>query len=176
MKTELNSLQDAARYQLQGLYAMEMKMKQEFDACCAMISSASVQSEVKKYQELANSKLLKLERALSYLCVTPKEKESPIIKDMVAETHYLMDCTSSPHLRNVLMISCFQNINALKASAYRVAYMFLLVLELETAADLMQQVLDWELETQTALKAISITEFNKFNSRIEANDKQENPA
>jgi len=166
MKQELNSLQDAARYQLQRLYGIETRMREEFEVCATNVTSQEVQKEIRKYNEIVDSKLLKLERALSYLSEVPKVRDIRLISDLIAETHYLMDRTSSHYLRNILMISCLQNINSLKTSAYRAAYLFLVELELDTAADSIQEILNWELKTQDTLKDLLITEFNRSNANL----------
>ena len=96
----------------------------------------------------------------------PARHKNEVVVKMMDETHHLLSYASSPHLKDILMIGCIQNINAYKTAGYRNAFLFAVELELDTAADLVQQMLDWELATGKRLSALSIHEFNKLNSSL----------
>jgi ferritin-like metal-binding protein YciE len=51
--------------------------------------------------------------------------------------------------------------NAYKIAYYRSAYLIAVELELDTATDLLQQVLEWEIETSRDLALLAIEEFNQ---------------
>lgn len=77
----------------------------------------------------------------------------------------MLASTSSTHLRDILTIGCVQNINAYKIATYRSAYMFAVKMELDTATDMLQQILEWEIATHKALSALAIEEFNNTQLR-----------
>ncbi len=64
-------------------------------------------------------------------------------------------------MRDILNVSCVQNINAYKISVYRTAYLFPVDIELDSVTDLLQQILESELETETLLTTLAIEEFNE---------------
>jgi ferritin-like metal-binding protein YciE len=72
----------------------------------------------------------------------------------------MLSATTSPHLRDILAIGCLQNINAYKIAGYRSAYMFAVEMELDTPTDLLQQILEWEIDSSKTLSALAIEEFN----------------
>ncbi len=74
----------------------------------------------------------------------------------------MISATNSPYLKDILMISCTQNICSFKVSSYKTAYLFAVELELDIAADIIQQILGWEVKTGNKLAMLAITEFNKF--------------
>lgn len=160
MKT-INSLTDALAFILQGLYFTETKLKKEFPACCSNISSINVRTEINIYASIADDKLLKLERIFNYLMKEPLTRDNAVMNELMNETHKIIAATTSSHLKDILSIGCIQNINAYKVSNYRSAYMMAVELELDTATDLLQQILEWEIETGKVLAALSIEEFNK---------------
>ena len=92
----------------------------------------------------------------------PAPRKNEVINMMIKETHDLLNCTPAGHLKDILVVTCIQNINAYKKASYKSAYLFMIELELE-AADLAEKI--WESEQQIcqALAALSIHEFNKVN-------------
>lgn len=165
MKTKINSLNDALAFLLQGLYFTETKLKEEFPSCCGKITSTKVKREIEKYVESADDKMLKLERVFNYLMKEPLTRQNAAVTELMDETHQMLASNSPTHLRDILTIGCVQNINAYKIANYRSAYMFAVEMELDTATDMLQQILEWEMETSKVLSALAIEEFNKTHSR-----------
>ena len=161
MKTRIHTLQDTLAFQLQGLYYAEVKIKEELGNCDAGISSHNLRQEVQKYVTSTDEKLLKFERIFNYLMQEPELRKNTVITRMLDDTREMLTYTDSSHLRDILMVSCLQNLNAYKISSLKIAYMLTLELGLDTAADLLQQVLEWELETAKALSRTALEEFNK---------------
>lgn len=164
MKKIISTLQDALTYQLQGLFYAETKVKHEFEILHQKITSPDVNAQIKKYIGNADNKIQKLDRIFDYLMQEPMPRKNEIIVKMIEETRHLLGLTSSPHLKDILMIACIQNINAYKIAGYRTAYLFAIEQELDTAADLIQQILECELATGKRLASLSIHEFNKLNN------------
>lgn len=161
MKTKINSLNDALTFLLQGLYFTETRLKEEFPSCCSEITSRKIRSEIEKYTGSADSKMLKLERVFNYLMKEPLSRKNDVIKELMDETHQILAATTSTHLRDILVIGCLQNINAYKIASYRSAYMFAVEMELDTATDLLQQILEWEIDSNKSFYALAIEEFNR---------------
>lgn len=161
MKKAINTLQDALAFQLRGLFYAETKVMEEFNTCRRYLTSPRVTEEISRYIHSSEDKLLKLERIFNYLMQEPVTRKNEVIDRLLGETHHMLTFASTPHLKDILMIGCVQNINAYKISAYKTAYMFAVELELDTPADLLQQILEWELETGRALSIVAVEEFNK---------------
>jgi ferritin-like metal-binding protein YciE len=161
MKTKINSMNDALAFLLQGLYFTETKLKEEFPLCCRKVTSMKIRSEIEHYTGSADDKMLKLERVFNYLMKEPLTRKNAAVNDLMEETHQMLASTTSSHLRDILTIGCVQNINAYKIATYRSAYMFAVEMELDTATDMLQQILEWEIDTQKALSALAIQEFNQ---------------
>jgi ferritin-like metal-binding protein YciE len=162
MNAKIKTLQEALAYQLQGLSYAETKVRDEFERCSSRIASADVKREIKKYIGHADNKVLKLERIFNYLMQECEPRKNEVINTLIQETHAMMDAVSASHLKDVVVVACLQNINAYKIANYKTAYLFAVELELDTAADLLQQIMEWELETAKSLNSLSIHEFNKM--------------
>lgn len=161
MKTNLKTLEDALVYQLQGLLYIERKVRDEFSDCSSRLTSDEVRSAIEKYMETTDDKLLKLNRVFNYLLREPVARKNRIARGMLKETHLLLDHTNHNQLRDLLIVSCVQAINAYKVTSYKTAYRFALALELETPAELLSEILRWELSTKEVLASLSAEEFNR---------------
>lgn len=170
MKTNIKSLNDALSFLLQGLYSAEKALVEEFASCCSQVSSPKIKREIQVYTSSCSGKMLKIERIFNYLLKDTLSRQNDVITAMMNETHSMLNATSNSHLRDVMSVACVQNINAYKISSYRSAYLIAVELELDTVTDLIQQILEWELETRKSLSALSIEEFNKSQTAPKLKD------
>jgi ferritin-like metal-binding protein YciE len=162
MNKTIGTLQDALSYQLQGMLYAEDKLCDEFKACRHHITSPEVKSVIQAYIENTENVKLKLDRVFNYLMIEPERRKNAVITKMIDETQHLLTYTSSPHLKDILMIGCIKNINAYKTASYQTSYLMAVELQMDTPADLIQQVLEWEVNTGKALTKLSIVEFNNI--------------
>ena len=65
------------------------------------------------------------------------------------------------------MAGCIQTISGYKTAAYKTAHLFAIELELDTVADLLQQIIDWEMETGKSMSSLSIKEFNRLSRSVQ---------
>lgn len=161
MKKNIHTLQDNLAFQLQGLYYAEKKIKNEFEECIREITSPKLKNEMINYILGGDTRILKLDRIFNYLMQEPEGRKNKAVVKLLEETEELLNFTDSLHLKDIVMVSCVQNINAYKISCLKIAYMFTAELEMDTASDLLQQMLESELETAKALSSLAIEEFNK---------------
>lgn len=166
MKKNINTLEDALAFQLQGLYYAEKRLQEEFLNCGPRISSLRLQEEIRNYISSADNKLLKLERIFNYLMTEPLSRRNEVINTMIMETQDMMDLAATNTLRDLLLISCIQKINAYKATSYRTAYLLSVELEIDTATDLLSEIRKWEYETGKALADLFLEEFNHSQKEV----------
>ena len=169
MSRTINTLQDALSYQLQGLLYTENIVNEEFKICNHYITSPDVKTVIKNYLDHTDDVKLKLDRIFNYLMLEPFARKNEVINKMIDETQHLLTYTSSSHLKDIMMIGCIKNVNAYKTASYQTSYLMAAELELDTASDLVQQILEWETATGRLLDTLSIREFNKINKPINTN-------
>jgi ferritin-like metal-binding protein YciE len=162
MKTKITTLQEALAFQLQGLHFAEANVRREFNSCSHHLTSVKLKAEIIKYMESSEDKTLKLERIFNYLMQESMSRKNTVIINLMHETEQMLSLADSAHLKDILMISCIQNICAYKISSYKAAYLISVELELDIASDLLQDILEWEIETNKVLSVLAIEEFNKI--------------
>ncbi len=166
MNAPINTLQDALAFQLQGLLYTENKLKGAVSHLDPEMSSPGMVKGITNYLKSSAHKLVKLERIFNYLMQEPHTRRNDVVNKILYEEDSMLSFTSSPHLKSLLVVSSLQSINAYKISAYNIAYVFAIELGLEAPANLLQQILEWELDAKKNLSKIAITEFNKMNEVV----------
>ncbi len=162
MKKTIHTIQDALAFQIQGLISIEKEIDHAIQSCSEYAGSVKVKTVLREYATCAFDKILKLERIFNYLMEEPVFRKNEIFHKHMDETHLLLSCTATAHLKDIMLITCMQSINAQKISSYKRAYLFAAELEMDTASELLQQILEWELETEKVFSVLAIEEFNKI--------------
>ena len=106
MSKEIKTLQDALAYELQGMVYAEKKLKHEFHSCRNYVTSAEVRNIIEEYVDNADNVNMKLDRIFNYLMVEPVARRNEVINKLIDETQHLLTFTTSPHLKDILMIGC----------------------------------------------------------------------
>lgn len=161
MKTYIHTLQEVLAFELQGLYYAEKKIKKELASSLQAVSSEALRLEIVRYIRNTDNKLRILERIFDYLMLEPDVRKNKVVADLLEETREMLNNTDSPHLKDILMVSGLQNINAYIVSCLKIAYMFTVEQDLDSVSDMLQQFLESELETGRLLSALAIEEFNR---------------
>ena len=164
MRKPIKTLQDAISYQLRGLIGAEIKVAAEFKHCEDRIHSVKVRSALSQYVKTANDRLLKLNRVFSYLMQEPRMRQNEIIDSMIEETHRLSETSATPQLKDILFVACIQNINAYKVAGYKTAYLFAVEMDLDTPADLLLEIIQWETSAVATRSDLAISSFNELNA------------
>jgi ferritin-like metal-binding protein YciE len=168
MKDRVGNIEEAFAFQLQRLYYTEYKIKDALQHCCAHVFSKALRKHVVDYLDETDSKILKLERIFNYILKEPVPLKNETINHLLEETNEVLSLTQSASLKDLLVINVLKDLTAYKISNYRNVYIYSVELELDTPTDLLQQVLEWELDTSKALSGLMLREFNRTPETREA--------
>jgi ferritin-like metal-binding protein YciE len=157
----LQNMQDALAYQVQGLMNTEVRIRETFGDFNCHDLSMTLQEELNRYGQSAEDKITKLERIFNYLMVHEVSRRDDAANALLAEMKCTVEEPSNVPLRDILIIGCMQKITAYKTAAYQSASLLAAELELDTVAELLEQILKWEMKSSRTLSAIAIEAFNK---------------
>jgi len=159
MKRKFNSLFDVLEYTLQGLNATEVMLIGDFGTITDQLTSATTRYEVDSYLGTLRDHQLGIERVFTYLMRNDLTRTNAVVRQMAHETHALLLHTNQAYLKEIFIITTLQGIVAYKISLYRTAYQIALELELETPADILEQLLESEMDAAKSFERISLTQF-----------------
>lgn len=160
MKVHAANLQDALAIRLDDLLDAEDQLRHAIPRCLSKVASPSLHRELSAYAESCDTKMQKIQRVYNYVMREPKQVRNNVIERLIANTQDTLKSPLSDEMRDVLMISCLQTINHYKLAAYKSVLTFAGQLELTTAADQLQEIIQWESQTEHNLAAIALHEVN----------------
>ncbi len=162
MKNKVKTIEDVFINHLQQLFYTETMIKNELSQalqpCCPRL-----REEILEYTESSDNKLLKLERIFNYLMREPSSKKTLAVADLIEETSESLDPATPSHIGDIVLINTLRSINACKIAYYKTAYLYAVELELDTPADLLHQILKWEVECSKTLAKLAVEHFNNLS-------------
>ena len=157
---KIANLDDALLYQLRQLYDGEKALADAIPKCSKKVKSIILKDELSAYLDSTQDKMLKLDRAFSYLMNEPTGGRNSVIRKMIADTHDMLSITASDETRDAVLLACIQSINNYKIAGYRTSAAFAIDLQLEAVPDLLLEILQWERETDRVLTRIGLENIN----------------
>lgn len=156
---KISNLNDALTFLLRRLYDAEGMLKDSIQKCSKNVKSEMLKAELLDYAETTRNKIIKLERAFNYLMKEPAGEKNVILRKMISDTHDMLKIVTSDETRDVMLLSCIQSINQYKMAGYRTALAFSIELQLDTVADFLHEIVEWERKSERVFSKI-ILEYN----------------
>ncbi|MGK7389944.1 MAG: ferritin-like domain-containing protein [Candidatus Cyclobacteriaceae bacterium M2_1C_046] len=160
MKNSIDNLHEALVFLVNRMYDAERKLQKSLPRCLNHATTNTLVYEIKKYNESSDDKLTKLERVFNYLMVEPTEINNKPFDILLEDLDKISHLSSSEFIKDTLIISCLQNLIHYKISVYGAARTYASELELETPADLLREILEWEKEKDKILTKLAVTKVN----------------
>ncbi len=146
---------------MNGAYNAEMQLQKPLLKCVSSVHAGVLKNELRRYVDLSQDKIIKLEDAFSLLLQKPYIERNDIAAAMINETTAVLQHTTTPHLRDVFIIDALQRINHYKIAAYGTARAIAEALKLAMVPDIIGQMLEWEKETDRRLTWLAVERVNK---------------
>ena len=159
---KINNLNEVLAAKLEAMYDGEKQLQHLLPSVSELVQHPNLKAEINKYVERSVEKRCKLKRIFSYLLVQEFKIKNKIIESMLNDIREIMHLASESYLRDVMLVACIQSINHYNVTNYRTALALAIELNLENVADLLQEILQWEKETVTALEKLT---FQKIGQR-----------
>jgi ferritin-like metal-binding protein YciE len=161
MKTQINNLNDALAYQLEGMYYAEKTLQKLLPVCIEQTTSRALKNEIKKYLDSARDKRVKLKRVFSYLLTGPFGRKNKVMEGFLKDKERLQKCVKNSDLKDAILIGDLQAIAHYKISTYGTAKALAAALELQKVVDLLQEILEWEKEADNSFTKVGMKEVNE---------------
>lgn len=158
MKT-LNTLEDALTMELENLYCSEMRLLRNFAKLDSIVHSDELSHILRRYTESSNNKKQKLTRALSFLLHEPQACSINVIDELIEESFNRLRFAQDPDVQEQMLINCMERIVSYKICVYEAALRYAEELALESVADLLVTMLEWERKTKRELVDLSVHIF-----------------
>jgi ferritin-like metal-binding protein YciE len=159
MKT-INTLEDALTMELENLYCSELRLLRNFAKLDSIIHSDELHHILRRYTENSNNRKVKLTRALSFFGHEPQACSVNVIDELVEESFNRLRFAQDADVQEQMLINCMERIVSYKICVYEAALRYAEELALETVADLLATMLEWERKAKRELVDLSVHIFS----------------
>jgi ferritin-like metal-binding protein YciE len=164
--SKLNSLRDLLVDELKDLYNAETQLVKALPKMAKAATNADLKNGFTSHLEQTRGHVARLEEALKLLGESPKGKTCHAMEGLVKEGGEAIDTDGPDAVKDANLIGAAQRVEHYEIAAYGTAHAFAETLGEDEVADLLQQTLDEESETNEALTGIAETVNEDANSAL----------
>jgi ferritin-like metal-binding protein YciE len=162
--TSINSLKDLLIDELKDLYSAEQQLVKALPKMADAATNSELKEGFTSHLEQTRGHVQRLEEAFSKLGVTAKPKTCKAMQGLIAEGAEAIELDSNDPIRDACLIGAAQRVEHYEIAAYGTARSFASTIGEEEVADLLQETLDEEAETDKRLTAMSSGVNDEANS------------
>ncbi len=152
---KLTTLHDLLVDQLRDLYSAENQILKALPKMAKAASSEELAAGFEEHLEQTRGHVERLEQICAQLDVTPKGKKCKAVEGLVEEGKELMGEDAEPEVLDAGLVAAAQKVEHYEIASYGTARTWAAQLGLDEAADLLQQTLDEEKETDQKLTQLA---------------------
>lgn len=173
---ELASLRDLYISELRDLYSAENQILKALPKMAKAASSTELQDAFREHLEQTKTHVERLERIFDRLDTSPKGRKCYGIEGLIEEGKELMGEDAEPEVMDAGLIAAAQKVEHYEMAGYGCVRTYARVLGEDEAADLLQQTLDEEGETDKKLTSLAETLINLEAAHGEGNGRHRGQA
>lgn len=153
----LYSLKDLLIASLRDIYDAEIRITKALPKMAKAASSEQLSAAFEEHLTETLEQVRRLERAFEEVGETPRRKRCEVIVGIIEEGKEILEESADEAVADAGSIAAAQKVEHYEMAAYVSARTWARTLGLETVAQLMQETLDEEIETDRKLTAIAET-------------------
>ncbi len=157
----LNSMQDLAVHKLQLIYDAENQALQAYPQIVGAVSSTELQHGLQQHLEQTRGQVQRLEQIFQQLGQTPGGQTCSSMQALIQEAQQLIQEGGTPEVLDAAIIGAAQAIEHHEIAAYGTARTMAQQLGLTEAAQLLEQTLDEEKQTDARLTQLAEQSVNQ---------------
>jgi ferritin-like metal-binding protein YciE len=169
----ISSLKDLLVDELRDLYSAENQLVKALPKMAKAASNEELKEGLTQHLEETRGHVDRLDRALKILGASGKGKTCVAMKGLVEEGSEAIETKAPDAIRDAQLIGAAQRVEHYEIAAYGTARAFAETLGETKIADLLQQTLDEEGETDKKLTALAATVNEEANSAGEMEEDDE---
>lgn len=166
---KLNSLKDLYLEELRDLYNAETQLIKALPKMAKAASDETLKQAFEEHLEQTRTHVERLEQIFEELSESPKGKKCKAMEGLIAEGDDLMKEEGEAAVKDAGLIGSAQRVEHYEIAGYGTVRTFATILGYEDAAELLQQTLDEEGDTDERLTEIA----QELNIEAETSSEQE---
>ena len=156
----LNSMQDLVVYKLQAIYDAEQQALQAYPQIVQAVASPELQQGLQQHVDQTQQQVQRLDRIFQHLGQQPGGQPCVSMQGLIQEAQQLIQQGGAPDVVDAAIIGAAQAIEHHEIAAYGTARTLAQQLGLQEAAQLLEQTLDEEKQTDARLTQLAEQRVN----------------
>lgn len=158
--TRFDSFDDLFIQQLRDLYDAEIRLTEALPKMCEAASAPELKSAFDRHLQETEGQVHRLERIFQELNLEPKRETCAAMKGLIVEGDEMIQAKGDAAVKDAALIAAAQRVEHYEIAGYGTARNFALHLGHAHIAELLQQTLDEEKQTDEKLTAIAESSVN----------------
>ncbi len=157
----LNSMQDLAVYKLQAIYDAENQALQAYPQVAGAVSSPELKQALQQHMEQTQNQVQRLEQIFQQMGQQPGGQPCASMQGLIQEAQQLIQQGGAPEVVDAAIIGAAQAIEHHEIAAYGTARTIAQQLGMQEAAQLLEQTLEEEKQTDAQLTQLAEQSVNQ---------------
>jgi ferritin-like metal-binding protein YciE len=157
----LNSMQDLMTYKLQSIYDAENQALQAYPQIVGAVSSNDLKQALQQHMEQTQGQVQRLEQIFQQLGETPGGQTCASMQGLIQEGQQLIQQGGAPEVLDAAIIGAAQAIEHHEIAAYGTARTLAQQAGMTEAAQLLEQTLEEEKQTDAKLTTLAEQHVNQ---------------
>ena len=157
----LNSAQDLAVYKLQLIYDAEQQALQAYPQIVAAVSSPELQQALQQHMQQTQQQVQRLDQIFQQMGQQPGGQPCISMQGLIQEAQQLIQQGGAPEVLDAAIIGAAQAIEHHEIAAYGTARTLAQQLGMQPVAQLLEQTLDEEKQTDAHLTRLAEQNVNQ---------------
>ena len=151
----MNTLKELFHETLKDVYFAENAILKALPKMASKATHEDLKAAFTEHVEQTKGQVKRLDQVFKMLGEKPEGKECPALKGLVQETEELISETKEPNVLDAGLIGCAQAVEHYEMARYGTLMAWAEQLDMEDAAELLEETLDEEKETDEKLTELS---------------------
>lgn len=157
---KLKSMQDLYIAELKDLYSAESQLLKSLPKMAKAASSETLKAAIEEHIEVTEKHKQRLEQIAEKLDFKPGGRKCKAMAGLIEEGDDAIKADADPAVHDAALIAAAQRIEHYEIAGYGTARTFAKTLGFHDAADLLQQTLDEESQTDQTLSELAESQIN----------------
>jgi ferritin-like metal-binding protein YciE len=154
------SLHDAFEEELKDVLSAEKQLLKALPKMAKSASNEDLAAGFEEHLEQTKGQIERLEKIFQMLDKAPRAKKCKAMEGLIEEGSEIMEEDAEPHVMDAMLIAAAQKVEHYEIATYGTLVTWARQLEMEDAAELLQQTLDEEKETDVKLTELAVAGIN----------------
>lgn len=158
---KLNSMDDLYEEQLQDLYSAEQQIMEALPKMIKAASSPELKKAFENHLKQTEEQLNKLKKVFEDLEVEPGQEKCKAMEGIIKESEHILKAKADPKVLDVALIACAQRVEHYEIAGYGTARTYAQMLDHEDQAEILEEILNEEKETDVLLTELAESSINQ---------------